>query len=102
MTALASQPLALPLIVLEPTESLDASSLLRFAEQLEEAVSLRPLRLVVDLGRCPSLEPQAVRLLADAATELEAHGGLLQVLHPVPQAQRMLSLVASALTDTAA
>lgn len=76
MTAIASEPTGqtmLPEVELRLTDDLDISTLHLLREQMEDAISLRPHRLIIDLQACRYLDAQAITVL------LEAHRGMWRI-----------------------
>lgn len=83
----------LPIIELRVVETLDVSQLMRLSEQLEDAITLRPERLVVDLTCCDFVDAQAIRVLMDAHRAIWKRGGRL-VLRGVNAATLRLLAIA--------
>lgn len=73
-------------------EELDISTLPRLRERLEDALSLSPARLVVDLRGCAFLDAQAMTVLLDVHRQAYRSGGLLTLRGCSPQCLRLLSL----------
>lgn len=95
MTVLASDRMTarpLPVIQIDVCDVLDASTLMRFSEQLDEAVSLDPEVLVVDLSRCPYMDAQAIRVLMDAHRTIWVSGGRLTLRGVSADTLRLLSV----------
>lgn len=82
----------LPIIELLVVDSLDVSTLIRFSEQLEDAITLRPDRLVVDLAGCDYMDAQAIRVLMDTHRSLWLQGGRLTLRGVNPATMRLLTL----------
>ncbi len=82
----------LPNIELIVVNSLDVSTLIRFSEQLEDAITLRPDRLVVDLSACDYVDAQAIRVLMDTHRGLWLQGGRLTLRGVNPATMRLLTL----------
>lgn len=83
----------LPVVQIDVLDALDVSTLMRLSEQLEEAVSLDPDRVVVDLSRCAYTDAQAIRVLLDAHAALRARGGRLCLRGAGTDTLRLLSVV---------
>lgn len=95
VTVLVTRPLQLPM----PTEvrvgvvgELDASTLARVRVQLQDALTERPARLVVDLSDCPFVDAAALTALLDAHRTASRYGGVLALLGCQPRVVRALSL----------
>jgi len=73
-------------------EELDISTLPRLRERLEDALSVSPARLVLDLSRCAFLDAQAMTVLLDVHRQAYRAGGLLTLRGCSPQCLRLLSL----------
>ena len=82
----------LPVIEYVVVDSLDISTLIHFSEQLEEAVTLRPARVVVDLSTCDYIDAQAIRVLMDTHRSLWLQGGRLILRGVSVQTMRLLTL----------
>jgi len=74
-------------------DSLDVSTLEAFATRMDEAVDLRPARLVVDLSQCSYLYAQAIRILLQAHREIWLLGGRLVLRGCNADTVRLLDLV---------
>lgn len=92
MTVLTDRPIRTPLIEVVVSEELDISTLPRLRERLEDALSLAPDRLVVDLSGCAFLDAQAMTVLLDVHRQAWRAGGLLTLRGCSPQCLRLLSL----------
>ncbi len=64
-----------PRIVVAVTGSLDAATLPRWRQRLEDAVTAVPAHLVVDLTRCGTVDETGVALLADAHRTVSSGDG---------------------------
>lgn len=73
-------------------EELDISTLPRLRERLEDALSVGPTSLVVDLRGCAFLDAQAMTVLLDVHRQAYRSGGLLTLRGCSPQCLRLLSL----------
>jgi anti-anti-sigma factor len=85
------RPLA-PLVEVLVEYDLDISALPRLRDQLEDALRLRPDRLVLDLSRCGHVDAQAIVVLLDVHKQLYATGGRLVIRRASAAALRLLSL----------
>jgi anti-anti-sigma factor len=83
---------ALPVVEIKVVEPLDVSTLHSFHDQLEDALSLRPERLTVDLTECAYIDAQAIRVLIDAHCDLYALGGRLVLRGVRSSTRRLLGL----------
>jgi anti-anti-sigma factor len=81
-----------PVIEVIVDEELDIATLPRLRERLEDALSLRPARLVVDLRDCTFLDAQAMNVLLDIHRQAWREGGLLTLRGCSAQCLRLLSL----------
>ncbi|GGJ81524.1 hypothetical protein GCM10010123_09140 [Pilimelia anulata] len=68
----------------------------RLRRLLDEALSLRPGRLVVDLARCPSLDAAAIDVLLDAHRRARRMSGALILRGPSERLRRNLALAHAA------
>lgn len=82
----------LPMVELCPVGPLDVSSLISLSEQLDDAMSLEPQRLVVDLSQCDYMDAQAIRVLLDGHRTMWLQGGRLLLRGVNPAALRLLSI----------
>jgi anti-anti-sigma factor len=82
----------LPMVELRLVGPLDVSSLIRLGEQIDDAVSLAPNRLVVDLSQCDYMDAQAIRVLLDGHRAMWRQGGRLLLRGANPAAMRLLSI----------
>ena len=71
---------------------LDASTLPRVREQVDEALAGRPAHLVVDLTACPFVDASALGMLLEAHRRTSRTGGLLTLRGCSPRVLRVLSL----------
>lgn len=81
-----------PEIVVVVTEALDGPSTPRWGSLLAEAVEVHPLRVVVDLTHCPSLDAAAVVHLLQAHRTLMRSDGRLLLRRPPERVRRILEL----------
>ncbi len=72
--------------------ALDAGTLARVREVLEQAVSRRPPQLVVDLTDCPFVDASALAMLLEAHRRLARCGSVLTLRGCSPRVLRLLSL----------
>lgn len=95
MTVLETRPAPVPLpteLRLSVTGELDARTLARVRVQLQDALTERPARLVIDLDDCPFVDAAALAMLLDAHRTASRYGGLLVLLGCQPRVVRALSL----------
>ena len=97
MTLLDSAPadatLSRPAVVEVVVEGdLDASSVERVRDTLDDALSVRPARLVVDLTACPFVDASALTMLLDVHRRAWRAGGVLTLRGCSPRVLRLLSL----------
>lgn len=90
-SSMQSTPSA-PLVEVFCDEDLDISTLWQFGERLEDAVRLRPERLVVDLSACRYLDAQVMTVLLEAHRALYRTGGVLVLRGASESARRLLAL----------
>ena len=93
MTVLSDRPTAAPSVVevLVDTE-LDIATLPQLRAQLEDALSVRPGRLVLDLTRCGFLDAQAMTVMLDVHKQAWRQGGRLVLRGCSEQCLRLLAL----------
>lgn len=90
---LTSDALARPAVVEVVVEGdLDAGSVPRVRETLDDALSLHPGRLVVDLSQCPFVDASALTMLLDVHRRAWRAGGVLTLRGCSPRVLRLLSL----------
>lgn len=85
-------PPTLPLVTVQLCEGLDSSTASRVSERLEEALRLRPHRLVLDLSGCDFLDATGVSALVRAHRAARWQDTSLVLLHPSPRLRRVLAL----------
>ena len=83
---------AVPVIEVTIGGDLDLRALPRVGPMLDEAVSLRPGQLVVDLSGCHFVDAAAIGLLLDVHRQLWRVGGLLTLRAPAPRLRRILDV----------
>lgn len=71
---------------------LDLVNVERVRDTLDDALSLRPGRLVVDLSDCPFVDASALTMLLDVHRRAWRAGGLLTLRGCSPRVLRLLSL----------
>lgn len=74
------------------TEDLDVASTDRLGETLEDALSMRPRRLIVDLSRCPFADASAMSVLVKVHRQARQRETLLQLRAPNARVLRVLTL----------
>lgn len=79
-------------VVVDVSGELDVTSVARVREQLHEALSARPGRLVVDLTGCPFVDACALTMLLDVHRRAWRAGGVLTLRGCSPRVLRLLSL----------
>ena len=86
-------PLSRPAVVEVVVDGdLDVASVERVRETLDDALSLRPGRLVVDLTDCPFVDASALTMLLDVHRRAWRAGGVLTLRGCSPRVLRLLSL----------
>lgn len=83
---------AVPLLEVRLQEDLDIAALASLQDQLDDAVLLRPARLVIDFSGCRYLDAQAIRVLVDTHRALWREGGRLVLKGCNEDALRLLAL----------
>lgn len=89
---LGAQPAGPRVVTVEVVGDLDLASVARVRETLHDALSVRPDRLVVDLGRCGFVDASALAMLLDVHRRSWRHGGVLTLRGCSPRVLRLLSL----------
>jgi anti-anti-sigma factor len=82
----------IPQIVVVVTEALDTSAVPRLSGSLDEALTLRPEQLVIDLNGCPFIDAAAIELFLEVHRRVRRTGGLLTLRSPSPRLRRNLRL----------
>lgn len=82
----------LPVVRVQVIDDLDESTLIKLAEQLDDAVSLRPHELIVDLSACRYMDAQAIRVLMDTHVRVYTDGGRMILSGVGRAARRLLSI----------
>ena len=72
--------------------ALDHLTVARVRAQLDQAVSARPARLVVDLADCPFVDASALAMLLETHRRLARAGSVLRLSGCSPRVLRLLSL----------
>jgi anti-sigma B factor antagonist len=88
----AARPPAAAPVVLVVTGALDVTTLPRVRDQLEQALTGRPDRVVVDLSDCTFVDASALAVLLDAHRRTSRTGGVLTLRGSCPRVLRLLSL----------
>jgi anti-anti-sigma factor len=78
--------------VVAVTGPLEVGTVPRVREQLADALSGRPARLVVDLAQCPFVDACALTMLLDLHRRCCRAGGVLTLRGCSPRVLRLLSL----------
>jgi anti-sigma B factor antagonist len=89
-TAVATSPI--PRLELIICEASSRSASVRLAERVDEAVTLRPDHVIVDLTACDSLSAAAIGVLTDAHRRVRRYGGRLSLRGAGPRVRRLLDL----------
>jgi anti-anti-sigma factor len=85
------EPVAnLTLVEVTITNQLERSGLSALRAQLDDVLSLRPERVVIDLASCPFMDAASISLLLDAHRRLWLADGLLILRAPPPRLRRIL------------
>ena len=94
MTALHdfSTASATPLVELVVAEDLDDCSAARLRDRLEDALRMRPVRLVVDLSRCTAFDVTGLRVLLEMHCEVIRAGGQLVLRAPSDRVTQIVEL----------
>lgn len=79
-------------IVVVVTTSFEAPSLDRWQRPIDDAVSRRPGRLVIDLRQCPLVDAAAIAVLLRAHRAMVHAGGVLTLRAPTDRVRRILAL----------
>ncbi|GAA0733050.1 STAS domain-containing protein [Dactylosporangium roseum] len=83
---------AAPTVEIIVTEELDAASVPRMSALLQDAMAMRPGRLLVDLAQCPFVDASAIGMLLDVHRQMWSEGGRLTLRGPSPRVRRTLHL----------
>ena len=83
---------AAPTVTVAVAGALDVTTLPRVRVQLEQAITARPGRLVVDLSACTFVDASALGVLLDVHRSLSRTGGVLTLRGCCPRVLRLLSL----------
>lgn len=81
-----------PLVEIMVTEELDAASEPRVRALLEDALTMHPEQLVVDLADCPFIDATAIGMLLDIHRQVWTSGGRLTLRAPSPRVRRTLQI----------
>lgn len=92
MVAQASDLPVLPVVEVKVLDPLDESTLMQLSEQLDDAFSLRPQELVVDLSGCAYMDAQAIRILMDTHIRQFNAGRHMTLRGVNTAAQRLLTI----------
>lgn len=85
-------PGPIPLIEVVLRQDYRAPDVDQLRAQLDDAVRLRPERLVVDVTRCRTMDASAIDVLLDAHRRLRRLGGTLTLRSPSGRLLRNLTL----------
>ncbi len=86
------QQLATPVVVVGVTGALDGPALDTWRQRIDEAVASQPVRLVVDLTACASIDAAAIVFLLQVHRRLICADAQLVLRRPDPRVRRMLNL----------
>lgn len=92
MTIAELPAVATPLVEIVVAEELDVSSVPRVRERLEDALRLRPGRLVVDLGRCGFLDGSGLAALLAVHRQAMRQGAEFVLRAPDARVRRLIAL----------
>ncbi|MDG6109960.1 STAS domain-containing protein [Dactylosporangium aurantiacum] len=81
-----------PLVEIMVTEELDAGSEPRVRALLEDALTLHPEQLIIDLAGCPFIDATAIGMLLDIHRQVWTSGGRLTLRAPSPRVRRTLQI----------
>jgi len=81
-----------PLVEIVVLDEMDATSVPRLRDRLDDALRMRPERLVIDLAACPFADATALALLLDVHRRARRQGGLLVLRAPSPRVLRAITL----------
>jgi len=81
-----------PLVEILVNESMDVTTVPRLQDRLEDALRMRPERLVIDLAGCPFVDATALALLLDVHRRARRQGGQLVLRAPSPRVLRAITL----------
>ncbi|MEV4141801.1 STAS domain-containing protein [Dactylosporangium sp. NPDC049742] len=81
-----------PLVEIVVTEELDAASEPRVRALLEDALTMHPEQLVLDLSGCPFIDATAIGMLLDVHRQVWTSGGRLTLRAPSPRVRRTLQI----------
>lgn len=84
--------LGTPLVEIMVTEELDAGSEPRVRALLEDALTLHPEQLIIDLADCPFIDATAIGMLLDIHRRVWTSGGRLTLRAPSPRVRRTLQI----------
>ena len=84
--------LASPVLTVPVRGALDAHTVARVRETLEQAVRMHPPQLVVDLSDCPFVDASALAVLLETHRRLARSGSVLTLRGCSPRVLRLLSL----------
>ena len=82
----------IPRLELIICEASSRSASARLAERVDEAITLRPGHVVLDVTACESLSAAAIGVLVDAHRRVRRYGGRLSLRGANAQVRRLLDL----------
>jgi anti-anti-sigma factor len=85
-------PDRIPLLEVAVTHGLDVHTVPRLRALLDEAFTLRPRRIVVDLEQCPFLDASAITMLVEAHRRAWLDDGILTLRAPSARLRHTLEL----------
>ncbi len=96
MTVAPTAPAAGAAVVVVPCRSLDAGCAARARHELEQAQAARPVRLVVDLSECRSIDAAGLGVLLEARRRARERGATLVLRGASHRLRRLLAVSATA------
>lgn len=81
-----------PLVEVLVNERFDVTTALRMRDRLEDALRMRPERLVVDLGACPAFDASGLRVLLEVHCDAIRGGSRLVLRHAGERVRRVIAL----------
>jgi anti-sigma B factor antagonist len=89
---ISSGPIDSETYVVEPRGEIDLATAGLVSAPLEEAIEIKALRVIVDLGDVTFIESTGVGVLLSAERLLQAHGGILIVACATPSVRRVFEI----------
>lgn len=82
----------IPEVVVAVNQALHGAVLDRWRRLVDEAVAVRPARLVIDLADCPRIDAAAIVMLLQVHRQMLCADAQLILRCPTPRVRRMLEL----------